>query len=919
MAVKKCEDLEVFAVEGTREGENGSGQGKAPKKKKKVLLPSALGKTFQAVENANFSNPADSKPAVLQATKYNKFIFFDPSGVLDRFRGQHGKFWTFNEGLVYVNPTLEALYTPPENAAGNYGSKIGIFSIDLSQPITEIPPSKSSLISTYQQNMVIQIAPEVVDSMVDDNGNQGTYNHVAAVWNTFVNGGTYNDYTAKPLFDVDTQFTDHYFTLNLPFSKNELERYINLLNHPAQVSVEPDYDFYINYYENLIKRKTIKETMLPNMYSQITRTKNYEQNLHDQGVLITPNTYRRDYFNRWAKRVLNNPKQALASGNKYKNIAIGSGEIDVILGYKEQENLYPMNININLQTERTGHMLIACDEAGMTNDVMKFAMNEIMEGVSPAAGPPRYVNLSTNINFAQSKQKIVVTDIEDFTKSKWWMMPSTTIESTSKMQATLEQSDVQVMDLGTWLTINLDAESEGTEYLKKTNFDRDHIFLGISTDKSQQPNECNSFEQALKSIILTGKINSILQDKFRTFEELLAGEEAYNETLIYEIVQYSANDTTTPLQRIFVPNTEKLSLLTYIDTQVKYDKQYTYEIYAHQFIVGTKYQYSDLKMQSQSQSNSSAASMSTQSYVTDPDVFSYDNRVGIKVNFEPSLAIARVQIYKQNVRVLDDAPIAPNVDIVPYKGVNNNILVNLSGNSGRYMLRPIIINARDAKFVRKYKQSRHILPHERIQFSSDDPVGRFEAYRVDEPPKNYKSFAGKILTIVGNNKASSASFVDTMQPNKKYYYTFRGIDIHGNRSNPTPVYQVELVDQNGVIFFNTSIYEFPTESGRKTPTKIGRRYLKINPNLVQSLINYDIFLSNLSSAYDANNVMLGHANKPVWKKRFKIRVTSKHSGKKFDINLTCKVQFDKKDKNKKTASQANSTKGGGMSPWWNTS
>ena len=258
-----------------------------------------------------------------------------------------------------------------------------------------------------------------------------------------------------------------------------------------------------------------------------------------------------------------------------------------------------MNININLQTERTGHMLIACDEAGMTNDVMKFAMNEIMEGVSPAAGPPRYVNLSTNINFAQSKQKIVVTDIEDFTKSKWWMMPSTTIEYTSKMQATLEQSDVQVMDLGTWLTINLDAESEGTEYLKKTNFDRDHIFLGISTDKSQQPNECNSFEQALKSIILTGKINSILQDKFRTFEELLAGEEAYNETLIYEIVQYSANDTTTPLQRIFVPNTEKLSLLTYIDTQVKYDKQYTYEIYAHQFIVGTKYQYSDLKMQSQ--------------------------------------------------------------------------------------------------------------------------------------------------------------------------------------------------------------------------------------------------------------------------------------------------------------------------------
>ena len=58
-------------------------------------------------------------------------------------------------------------------------------------------------------------------------------------------------------------------------------------------------------------------------------------------MLITPNTYTRDYFNRWAKRVLNNPKQALASGNKYKNIAIGSGEIDVILDIsKKQRGFY---------------------------------------------------------------------------------------------------------------------------------------------------------------------------------------------------------------------------------------------------------------------------------------------------------------------------------------------------------------------------------------------------------------------------------------------------------------------------------------------------------------------------------------------------------------------------------------------------
>ena len=77
-------------------------------------------------------------------------------------------------------------------------------------------------------------------------------------------------------------------------------------------------------------------------------------------------------------------------------------------------------------------------------------------------------------------------------------------------------------------------------------------------------------------------------------------------------------------------------------------------------------------------------------------------------------------------------------------------------------------------------------------------------------------------------------------------------------------------------------------------TRDFRRYLKINPNLIQSLINYDK-LGEISSAYEASKdkVDLGKAEESVWKKRFKMRITSKHSGKKFDINLNCKVNFSK--------------------------
>jgi len=141
--------------------------------------------------------------------------------------------------------------------------------------------------------------------------------------------------------------------------------------------------------------------------------------------------------------------------------------------------------------------------------------------------------------------------------------------------------------------------------------------------------------------------------------------------------------------------------------------------------------------------------------------------------------------------------------------------------------------------------------------------------------------------------ATSTSYIDSISPNTKYYYTFRSIDVHGNRSNPTEVFMVELVQFEGMIFFNQSVYEFGSETFDNVKvTRDFRRYIKINPNLIQSLIDYDK-LGEIQSAYEASDVSLGRAEESVWKKRFKMRITSKNSGKKFDINLSCKVNFTK--------------------------
>ena len=441
-----------------------------------------------------------------------------------------------------------------------------------------------------------------------------------------------------------------------------------------------------------------------------------------------------------------------------------------------------------------------------------------------------------------------------------------------------EQSsaDIELIDLQMWLATYLDPD------IVYSNIIENATIMGEPVEE-----ECQSFFDTLRALLMAGKIQNIITDNFRSYTAILEGELAYNETLVYEI-QKTSPDNSEIIQRTFIPNLTKLTLLRYIDTQVKYNKEYTYEIFAHQFIVGTEY-----------------------SYKTDDLAGTF---VEFSVTYKPSLKIARIPIFKQNARLLDAAPLPPNVELVPYKGVFNEFLINLSGNSGDIEEMPVIITDADADFYKKYREARGIDEDAPIRFASDDAAGRFEIYRTDVAPKSYEDFRTSLNAIIGAVDVASASMKSKVQTNKKYYYTFRAIDQHDNRSNPSPVYQVEIVENNGMMFFLSSVYQFPTMEDKTTHTRTFQRFLKINPNMIQSLVNveetfptftmdilgntYSMDASDYSNAYKLplGKVILGKAEQDVWEKNFKLRVTSKHTGRKFDINLTCKTQYNKQDK-----------------------
>ena len=836
MAIKKCNDVSEEVPVTDPDTDPGSDSAVEQNEASKVKELSYIGKTLKMAENEVYETTTANSflKSLLPVTTFgNGYVRSTrPSDISDPLRAEARKFFSLNKDgqLVYINSDLNELGANADTIA-SYGTSIISIDTDTAPP-TEV--SGDHVFKKYKQEI------RASSKLIRDSGESDNAWLVITEGTTLtVNGASFS--RTSPLIDVESTFTDHHTDITIPFSKKELERFANNVNNPSYANVESKYNFFSTGYEDYISSGDIKEYQLQNQFSNITREASYiQKGLFSQGTDLT-----------YVKGVQAlHESQGFDITEKYQNIGIPSSQVVELNKVLDTDDLYPMINSIEMNTDRAGKLLSSADKSGLTDSLLQHVMDQTI------IYPDQRVSAASNngLDFVISEEQIVFTDEQ------------VSVETEQKTQI------IPLIDLEEWIISYFSHHGEmATALSLDSRFNDMSILLGIDPNRLGELDACNRFTNTLKALILSGKINQIVDDNFRTFEEMLEGKEAYNETVIYEIKKTSTDLSST--QRVFIPNTENLDVLKYVDTQVKYNKSYTYEVFVHQLIVGTKYSYS------------------TEGFSSDSENATMD----FAVNYEPSLKIARIPIYSQKTLILDSAPVFPNVNIIPYKGISDRILININSNVGDYELNPIIIDDNDEQFAKSYRESRNIEPSDPIRFKSDDPVSRFEIYKMTVPPMSYQDFSDRLLAIVSTNGATSTSFVDDVEPNTKYYYTFRSIDIHGNRSNPTDVYVAELVKFEGMIFFNSRVYNFEDISYDNVKvSRDFRRYLKINPNLIQSLINYDQSLpEGATSAFDAASISLGQAGEPVWDKRFKMRVTSKNSGKKFDINFTCKAKYNR--------------------------
>jgi len=253
------------------------------------------------------------------------------------------------------------------------------------------------------------------------------------------------------------------------------------------------------------------------------------------------------------------------------------------------------------------------------------------------------------------------------------------------------------------------------------------------------------------------------------------------------------------------------------------------------------------------------------------------------------------------VNVHDLPPMYPDVNFYPVRYKSDKIKILLNQNNFRYSAVPVAIQATDNQLFNDMRQSQGAEQDAPIVFGADDTEVRFQIFRLDAVvPETYSDFANKIIhtlsTKTSNNQSvTSAALIDDIKPNTNYYYCFRTIDKGGWISNPSPIIRVQVVDDNGRRYPIIEPYDLQLLNPPKTK-KSFKKYLEIGASVEeQVVVPKDPDATSAGSPYNLAEALVGPEGGIMrdgpQNKALKIRITSKDTGKKIDLNVDFNVNM----------------------------
>jgi len=401
------------------------------------------------------------------------------------------------------------------------------------------------------------------------------------------------------------------------------------------------------------------------------------------------------------------------------------------------------------------------------------------------------------------------------------------------------------------------------------------------------------------------------------------------ETIAYKICKYSGDvadieASQKPLQEYWILNdSSKTYDFSLLDSQIKYGQTYTYKIYAYALVSGYQYNYSDLVISRKIQQKEDSTTTGYCLEFTTPGgqvaekLFEFDTSpasyntgslyygdeqylADFNVTAAPTVKVCEIPIYSKAIKVIDHPP--PRVDAEPYQVLNNSQQVGFRLNVESFVSRdaPTPITTMDAGLMEEYLHSNDLNADDDLQLPTASEVRYIEVYRLTERPTSMADFEGNLIKTIDMKIENSdvshniTHFTQAIKTNHTYYYLFRALNEHFVPGYLSEIYQTELVDDGGYKYatFEAVLQEEAKPADLTGPSVGFRKLLQLVPNLSQlSLSTSGADLEDTASnQLQADKITVGPGTDSIWDQEFKIRLTSKKSGKKIDLNVTYVIE-----------------------------
>ena len=359
MAIIKCD--EGLPPESTPTGSGGDSVTIEPYVEQDKVR---LGKKLLAVESGFFLKDTISHPVLSEVNQ--DLLKTRPQDIVDTFRADSNRYWTLDEGgnMKYMNKNVSEFQ---ENTTET----------DFPNPpftMNFTNPRNAETVSALGFTITKEYCIITPYGAIEDE-----------VWEVFIEGGSYtNDEGSafsrpSTLVPTGSTFTDHAFTMNTPFSKKELEMFANIDGHVNVADVESDYDFFAKAYEEGIASTVVPENALPHLYTEVQKSENTTE-------------LPKDYLRSWVSKILSDSTEMNKIAEDYENVAILDSVVDeenildsenkttsafeILMAYANRENLFPMNVNIEVDTNNASDLMFEAEDVGMVDDIVRLLMGD---------------------------------------------------------------------------------------------------------------------------------------------------------------------------------------------------------------------------------------------------------------------------------------------------------------------------------------------------------------------------------------------------------------------------------------------------------------------------------------------------------------------------------------------------------------